>query len=139
MAVKSTQDIVQKWQQRMAGAGAAYTAGVNAVTESPMQKAAAALPKALANYTEAVTSGRMAAALNSVPIAFWKSQAAGGAGKLASGAAKGAPKMMKAIAALQPVWAAAKAAAQAAGDDPFARANAALAVMIAAKGAGKGY
>ena len=125
----------------MAGAGAAFTAGVNAVTESPTAKAAQHLDKALANYQDAITSGRMANALNAVSLPAWKAAAVAGAGRLASGAAKGAPKMLKAVNALMPVWQEQAQAAASAPDDPVAKFSASLKVMQDAKAAGrtKGY
>lgn len=127
---KSTQTIVSNWQKGMAGAGPAYQAGTQAVQESPMAKAATKLDKAAQNYMEAVSSGRMAAALLSVPLSTWKAQCAAGASKLTSGAAKGLNKYQAGIQALQPVYAAMRDAADSAPDDPIAKSNAALQVML---------
>lgn len=128
---KSIQAIVQKWQQGMAQAGQAYAAGTAAVTQSPMAAAAAQANKALANYNNAINSGQWAASLNGTPISYWKSQCAGAAAKLASGATKGTPSYTAAITALQPVYAQMKQASNAAGDNPIAKAAAALTVLIA--------
>lgn len=128
---KTVQQIVQKWQQGMASAGSAYQAGTSAVQQSPMAAAAAQANKAAANYANAINSGQWAASLNATPISYWKSQCAGAAAKLASGATKGTPKYTQAITALQPVYAQMKAASQAAGDNPIAKATAALTVLIA--------
>lgn len=128
---KSIQAIVQKWQQGMAQAGQAYTAGTAAVTQSPMAAAAAQANKALANYNNAINSGQWAASLNSTPISYWKSQCAGAAAKLASGATKGTTSYTAAITALQPVYAQMKQASNAAGDNPIAKATAALTVLLA--------
>lgn len=134
---KSVQEIVQKWQQGMAQAGNAYVKGTSGVTSSPMAAAAAKSQQALANYTNAITSGQWANALNATPISYWKSQCQGAAAKLASGATKGTPKYTQAMTALAPVHAQMRAASQAAGDDPVAKATAALLVLLAAGKKGK--
>jgi hypothetical protein len=46
--------------------------GVNRVSESPMDKAAARLDKAKLNFAKAIDSGRTAAALKAVPLTKWK-------------------------------------------------------------------
>lgn len=132
MAAKTAAQIAANWQKGMAGAGAAFSAGTGAVTSSPMAAAAAASTKAVANYSASLTSGQWAAALNNVPLAFWKSQCAGAAARLASGATKGLPKYQAAIGKLIPVYAAMRQAADAAGSDPVAKFAAANALMVAA-------
>lgn len=126
--------ILDKWKSGMAGASKAYQDGVNAVTESPMQKAAQNLDKAVANYSARVADGTMAAKLNAVSIGTWKSQCAIGASKLSTGAQKGSAKMGRFIANAIPMWQAQRAAADAAGSDPVARFAAALQIAQAAKG-----
>jgi hypothetical protein len=49
------------------------TDGVNGVTEAPTAKAAQVLDRYLAGVTAAVSSGRMAQALNNVSLQDWKS------------------------------------------------------------------
>lgn len=134
---KTVQQIVSNWQKGMAGAGQAYQQGTGAVQASPMAAAAQQAQKALVNYSNAINSGQWAAKLNATPISYWKSQCAGASAKLASGATKGTPKYTQAITALQPVYAAMKQASMQAGDDPIAKAGAALAVLIAAGKKGK--
>lgn len=134
---KSVQQIVSNWQKGMAGAGQAYSQGTSAVQQSPMAAAAAQAQKAQINYNAAISSGQWAAKLNATPISYWKSQCAGAAAKLASGATKGTPKYTQAITALQPVYAMMKQASDAAGNDPIAKAGAALAVLMAAGKKGK--
>ncbi len=128
---KSVQQIIQKWQQGMAQAGPAYTQGTGAVQQSPMAAAAAQAQKAQANYNNALSSGQWANSLNATPISYWKSQCAGAAAKLASGAQKGTPKYTAAITALQPVYQQMKQASQSAGPSPIAKATAALTVLLA--------
>ena len=72
--------IATKWQTKMAGATQAYTDGINAVTESPGQKAARASGKWLARVTaaqgkfERLASGAQKAGPK--VNAFWNSFAA---------------------------------------------------------------
>lgn len=132
MAALTAQQIAAKWQQGMAQAGQAFATGTAGVTESPMAKAAAQAQKAAANYANSVNSGQWAAALNAVPLSFWKSQCAGAAAKLASGATKGLPKYTAAVQKLIPVYAAMRSAADAAPDNPVAKFSAANALMVAA-------
>lgn len=134
---KPTATIVQNWKQGMASAGANYTTGTAAVTSSPMAAAAAQQDKAVANYTNALMSGQWAASLQATTMQYWKAQCAQAASKLAAGATKGATKYQNAIAALQPTYAAMRAASDAAGDDPIAKATAALMVIMAAGKKGK--
>lgn len=129
---KTAAQIVQKWQQGMAQAGQAYAQGTAAVTASPMAAAAQQANKAAANYANAINSGQWAAKLNATPISYWKSQCAGAAAKLASGATKGTPKYTQAIQALIPVYDQMRQASAAAGQDPITKATAALQVLIAA-------
>ncbi len=134
---KTVQQIVNNWQRGMAGAGQAYAAGTGAVQSSPMAAAAAQAQKALQNYSAAISSGQWANSLNATSISYWKSQCAGAAAKLASGATKGTPKYTKAINDLIPVYAQMKQASMSAGDDPVAKASAALRVLLASGKKGK--
>ena len=82
----SASDISKKWSERTSGATEAYKKGVNNVTESPTAKAANNLDKALANYTKAINSGKMAKTLNAVTLADWKSKTSElGSQRLATG------------------------------------------------------
>lgn len=75
-----------KWSRRTQGAVADYTAGVQAVTESPMAAAAASEQKMLQNLMESVNSGRWKEALLNVSLADWKDAAATkGSQRLAAG------------------------------------------------------
>lgn len=97
----SAADISKKWVERTSAASTAYTNGVNAVSESPTAKAAANLDKALAGYTKAINSGKMAKTLNNVSLADWKSKTTGvGAQRLATGVQAALPKRQKFDAAL---------------------------------------
>lgn len=93
MAVKATpQSAAEAWSTGFAGAGAKYTAGVNAVQIAPGQLAANAKALYLANVQAAANT--WAAKVAAVDLATWKSQTTTvGAQRLATGATKGAPKM----------------------------------------------
>lgn len=89
---------VAKYLQSMASPTTAqnYKDGIAKVTDSPMAKAASAQSQALyaQNTAAAVSSGRMAAALNAVPLQRWKENASNkGAARLASGAQAAQQKM----------------------------------------------
>lgn len=115
MAIPSAAQLVSNWQAGMARAGPKYAAGINAVTESPMEKAAnpAALQKyAIATQAASVPGGRMETGLRGVSLQQWKSQAAGvGATNLVTGAQKGAPKLAAKAQQLIGAYTSAKAAA----------------------------
>lgn len=72
MARASASEVAEKWANRLSGATAEITKGVNAVTESPTAKAAAKQQKMLQNLTQAVNSGKWASRLQSVTLADWK-------------------------------------------------------------------
>lgn len=66
------QQITDQWSNRMKGSVSRIQTGIDNVTESPMQKAAAQQSKMINNLTQAVNSGRWAAGLNNVTLADWK-------------------------------------------------------------------
>lgn len=82
----SPKEAAEKWAQRAAAAVPDYKRGVDRVTESPMAKAAKSVDKLMANFMEAVTSGRWAASLENVSLEEWKRAASEkGAARLAQG------------------------------------------------------
>lgn len=97
MAIPTAAQLVANWKRGMQSAGAKYTAGVNAVTESPMDKAAS--PQSRQKYAQstqqaAVDGGRMETGLRRTTLDSWKRAAAGvGAANLVTGAQKGEPKL----------------------------------------------
>lgn len=99
--VKTAQQMADAWATGMASAGPAYTAGTSAVTESPMAKAAQNLDKYLANTSAAVSSGRMAAALNASTIQDWQGACRAKAGNLGMGASLAKPKFLRKAQGLQ--------------------------------------
>jgi hypothetical protein len=108
-SVKSAQQIVSNWQQAMSSDRTVqnYTAGINRLTESPTAAAASgpAMQRYLDNVQRSVTSGRRAAALQSVTLEQYKAQATGiGAQRLKSGAQKGQAKMARAMQKWQPIY-----------------------------------
>lgn len=90
MALKPAADWGTKWNSGMAAAGPAYTDGVNRVTVSPGQLAAANK----AGYVAGVNASQdLWASRVNVPIGDWKNAATTkGAARLASGAAAAQPK-----------------------------------------------
>lgn len=69
-------------------------AGVSAVTESPMEKAAAQQEKMLAKLTAAVTEGKWAAGLRRVTLAQWKDAfLKKGVNRIGQGAEAAKPKL----------------------------------------------
>lgn len=111
----NAQAIADKWAQRMSAAGQAYLAGVQSVTTSPMQLAAAQEAKAAANYAQAISSGRWKNALQSKTLADWQNGCKVGSANFATGATKGKQKLAAALAKLIPIYGQMKAASVAAG------------------------
>lgn len=95
--MKTAAQMVANWQKGMQNPATVqkYKDGINGTQVNPMALAASATAqqKYLNNTSSAVSSGRMAAKLNSVPMEFWKSQAVNiGANNLTMGANKGLSK-----------------------------------------------
>jgi hypothetical protein len=96
----------QKWQQNLASAGPAYTAGIQAVQTSPTQLAAAQQSKWAQKVQEAAASNRFANKLNAVSLPQWQQAAIQkGASRLTSGAAAAKPKMQAFLSNFLPVMA----------------------------------
>lgn len=72
MARVNPAEYAEKWARRTSQASEDYRKGIERTTESPMEKAAAAQDKMLANLIESVNSGKWARALRNVTIAEWK-------------------------------------------------------------------
>ena len=91
---RSPQDVAKKWADRTKNSGQAYKDGVNSVTDSPMEKAAAKADKYRQAVIEAVDNGDYQRGLRSVSLADWKAQTAElGARRLVDGAAAAQGKM----------------------------------------------
>lgn len=90
----SAQQVAQKWSTNTAGAGAAMKAGVMAVTQAPTQAAAAAIDRYQAGVLAAVSSGRMATALNAVSLTDWQNaMITKGISRVPQGVTAAMPKM----------------------------------------------
>lgn len=77
--------------------------GINAVTEAPGKKAAAAQAKMLANLTASITSGKWAANVGAVTLEKWKSDMIDkGLGRIPAGIAASADKVEAFYAKLFP-------------------------------------
>jgi len=92
----SSAEGAKKWKDRLGGAVQDVIDGVNRVSESPMQKSAAAEDKWFANIQRAHTSGKRKRALLSVSLEEWQKKTAEvGAQRIPSGAAAAEGKMTK--------------------------------------------
>jgi len=94
----------QKWASNLTRSADAIRAGVNSVTEAPTAKAARSLDKALQNYQDAITSGRMGRALTAVTLQDWQqAMLTTGLARIQSGAQKGQGKYAQFAQAFYPV------------------------------------
>lgn len=69
---KSAEQIAAKWAERLGAATTQITQGVQAVTQSPMEKAAARAQAYLEGVQRAVSSGKYADNLRAVSLSDWK-------------------------------------------------------------------
>jgi hypothetical protein len=82
----SPEESLKRFQQRASAASGDYKAGIQRVSENPMEKAASRQDQYLAGIQEAVASGRWAAGLRSTSLEGWKAQASTkGASNFATG------------------------------------------------------
>lgn len=94
MAMPSAQTVANNWKNGMAASGEKLRAGVNAVTESPMAKAAARSDAMLQGVQRAVASGKWQAGLQRVSLEQWKKDMLEkGAARVATGAAAATSKV----------------------------------------------
>lgn len=94
MAQLNPQQAAQNWQRGMAGSGEKLKAGVQAVTESPMEKAALAVDRQVAGVQRAAMEGKTQARLRAVTLESWKrDMLEKGAQRVAAGAATAVPKV----------------------------------------------
>jgi hypothetical protein len=100
--------VTAKWKQRAGAAAKDWTAGIQAVTVAPGQLAASRANEALAGYTEAITSGRWAARVSSVPLGEWQQKSVSKQGNYTSGINAGESKRARFDAAWVPLMAAAR-------------------------------
>ena len=93
MALNS-QQVADKWKKNANNAVSDYKAGILAVTESPMDKAANAGEKMKQNLIKSIDDGSWAAGLRSVSLDEWKKKTSEeGANRFATGVNAAAPKM----------------------------------------------
>jgi hypothetical protein len=85
--------ISDKWGRNLKASVPYIQAGIDGVTESPMEKAAGKLDKALQNYSAAIASGRTANALKAVSTSDWKAKTKTKVGeRMAGGVDQAMPK-----------------------------------------------
>ena len=95
MALKTAQQIVDKWVRNMGNSVPDYVNGVEAVTEAPGLKAAASADKWLAGIQEAHRTRRFQEGVGAISLSSWKRNTAEkGAQRLASGAEAARSKML---------------------------------------------
>lgn len=97
--IPTPQQGAQNWQAGVAGGQAKYTAGIQNTTKDQAALAAAQQSKALANYSQALTSGEWARRLNT---AKWKTNSLARAGNYGASAGYGAANYQNAATQLYP-------------------------------------
>jgi hypothetical protein len=104
VAQKNPQQVASKWARNLGASTQDITDGVNAVTTSPTQAAAAQQAAMLQKLTAAVNNGKWARGLNRVSLADWKTaMISKGVQRVASGAQTAEPKMAKFMTDFLPV------------------------------------
>lgn len=99
----NAQQVAEKWQRRTQGAIQDYRAGVEAVTDSPMAKAASNPEKYLEGVRKAVQDGKWQGGLNRVTLAEWKKLTLEkGAPRISAGVDGAVPKMQAFMADFLP-------------------------------------
>ena len=100
---RTAQEIARKWQRNLSGSVEAIRNGVQDVTVSPTEKAAAKADQYLIGVQSAVDSGKYQAGLRRVTLEQWKQAMLDkGVPRLASGAAAGEPKFQEFMAEFLP-------------------------------------
>lgn len=94
MAKLTPAEFVEKHSRRLKASVEDVRRGIDRVTESPTEKAAAKQDKMLTNLTAAVSSGKWAAGLKRVSLEDWKRKARDvGVNRIAAGIDAAAPKV----------------------------------------------
>lgn len=100
---KSIQATVDRYRSGTQGADQAYKDGIANTQVDVMQRAIQGAGAAVRNYTQALTSGRWAAAINaSGGTANWKAMAQAKSANYGTGVAAGLPKFQTAMGKLLP-------------------------------------
>lgn len=103
MANLNAADVAELWAKQMAANVGKMKAGVMAVTESPMEKAAAAADRYADGVRRAVEEGRYQEGLRSVSLGDWQRLTAEkGSQRIAQGVKEAMPKMQAFLAQLLP-------------------------------------
>lgn len=94
MAQKNPAQVAQKWSRNLQGAGEQIRQGVAAVTEAPSAKAIKQQDVMVANFQQAVSSGKWARNLGKVSLTDWQQAITNvGIPRITAGAAAAIPKM----------------------------------------------
>tara|TARA_B100001123_G_C15301962_1_gene1021342 strand:- start:1939 stop:2361 length:423 start_codon:yes stop_codon:yes gene_type:complete len=94
MAKVTASEAAEKWGRRLQGATEDIRRGVQSVTESPTEKAAAAADKMRERVIESIDSGKWQAGLRRVSLDEWKDAMLNkGVGRIAAGVQGAQPKM----------------------------------------------
>lgn len=96
-------DVAQRWANNLGAAGEKIKAGVNAVTESPMAKAAARQDAWVQGVQRARDDGSYAAGLAKVSLSDWKTaMITKGVNRISTGATAAIPKMTTFLSSFLP-------------------------------------
>lgn len=94
MAMRGTpQSRAEKWARRTTAAGADWAAGVNAVTDAPGAKAAAAADAWQQRLSMPETKEKFRRGVGSVPLEEWKKKTSDASGRFTGGAQASQSKM----------------------------------------------
>ena len=100
---RTAQEIARKWQRNLSGSVESIRNGVQDVTVSPTEKAAAKADQYLIGVQSAVDSGKYQAGLRRVTLEQWKQAMLDkGVPRIASGASAGEPKFQEFMAEFLP-------------------------------------
>lgn len=103
MPIQDPNVVAQKWAQRLGGATEQIKQGVNAVTTSPMEKAALRVDAYRDGVAKAANSGKWTRGLRRRTLEDWKqAMIQKGAMRIADGANKAIPKMQQFLTAFLP-------------------------------------
>lgn len=91
---KNPSQVAQKWSNRLSQSGEAIRQGVQAVNESPTQKAAARADAYVAGIQRAVADGKYQRGLERVSLEDWRrAMLEKGVQRISTGASQAQPKM----------------------------------------------
>lgn len=104
MPKMSPAELAAKWSSAFGASADRYKAGINRVTVNPAEQAIAAQDRMVANFNDAVNSGKWAAGLQRVTLSSWKQAATDkGASAIAAAARVGQAKVQAAEARIAPI------------------------------------